>query len=71
MTLRAVPHEQVRIGEGASTLMLLFLLFFSVTGSITAADWADGLGVLTWAALGGLVLGFAFAKMRAPGLLAH
>lgn len=71
MTTQAIPRDEVKIGEGVSTAVLLVLLWLSVTGSIAAANWADGLSILTWAALGGLGIGIALAKVRVRGLLAH
>ena len=67
-----VSHEEIKIGEGVTTFVLLLLLFFCLTGSIAAADWTDGLGVLSWAALGGLAFGRVLAKIqRVRGLFAH
>ena len=67
----ALERPAIKVGEGASTFILLAVLLLSVTGSIDAANWTDGLGLLTWAALGGLVLGFVLAKLPARGWLAH
>ncbi|MBI5651252.1 MAG: transglutaminase domain-containing protein [Chloroflexi bacterium] len=64
-------RDQIKIGEGISAALLLFLMLFSVVGSIAVADWADGLGVLAWATLAGMIFGGALAKSRAPGWLAH
>jgi len=59
-------------GQGVTTFVLLLLLFFSLTGSIAAAEWTDGLDILGWAALGGVCFGWMLAKMRRlPGVLAH
>ncbi|MEW5718134.1 MAG: transglutaminase domain-containing protein, partial [Chloroflexota bacterium] len=61
-----------KIGEGIGTFVLLLLLFFCLTGSITAADWTDGLGVLGWAVLGGIAFGWVLAKIqRVRGWFAH
>ncbi len=46
-------------------------MLLSITGSVVAADWTDGLGVITWSALGGLVFGLLVAKTRLPGWLTH
>ena len=67
----ARQRQEIKVGEGVSTFFLLGLLLFSVTGSIDAARWTDGLGLLTVAALGGLVLGFVLAKLPVPGIFAH
>lgn len=73
MSTRAVSldRDQIKIGEGISAALLLFLMLFSVVGSIAVADWADGLGVLAWTTLAGMIVGGALAKSRAPGWLAH
>jgi transglutaminase-like putative cysteine protease len=63
--------ENVKVGEGVSTFFLLALLLFSVTGSIDAAKWTEGLGLVTGAALAGLVLGFFLSKLPLRGILAH
>ena len=67
----AQAQQKLKVGEGVSTFFLLTLLLFSVTGSIDAANWSDGLGLLTAAALGGQVLGFVLAKLPLRGFLAH
>ncbi|HEX9077450.1 MAG TPA: hypothetical protein VF932_16810, partial [Anaerolineae bacterium] len=54
-----------------STLILLALIMLSVTGSIAAANWADGLSILSGAALGGLLLGLVLAKLPVRGRVAH
>jgi transglutaminase-like putative cysteine protease len=72
MSTQAIPREEIRIGEGVSTAVLLAFLLLSVSGSIVAANWADGLGITAWAVLGGLALGAALAKIRrVPGAIAH
>ncbi len=72
MTTRVLPHQQVRIGEGISTAVLLVFLLLSVSGSIVSANWTDGLSVTAWAVLGGLALGAGLSRLqRLPGALAH
>jgi len=51
-------------GEGVLTFVLLLLLLLSLTGSIAAAEWTEGLGVLNWAAIGGLGFGWTLGKLR-------
>ncbi len=71
-TTQAISGDEIRIEEGISTALLLYLLLFSVTGSIAAADFADNLGLLTFVAAGGVTLGIAFARFRKiPGIVAH
>ncbi len=71
MAERALARQDNPIGEGASAGVLLALLLLSVTGSIVAANWADGLGILTETALGGLLVGILLAKLPVRGVLAH
>ena len=67
----ALERPGIKIGEGASTFILLAVLLLSVTGSIDAANWTNGLGLLTWAVLGGLILGFVLARLAVRESLAH
>ncbi len=71
MAARALPRTEIKIGEGMSTAIFLALLLASVTGSIDAANWADGLGILTFAVFGGLLVGIVLAKLPLRGLVAH
>jgi transglutaminase-like putative cysteine protease len=69
---QTLKREIPNVGEGVSTGILLYLLLFSVTGSIAAANWSDDLGTLTFAAAGSVTLAIALAKQkRIPGWLAH
>lgn len=64
--------QEVEPSEGVTTFLLLLLVFFSVTSSIVAAEWAEGLHILSWAALGGLGWGWLLAKIRrVSGAWAH
>ncbi len=66
------PRPEIKISEGISTAILLFVLMFSLTGSIISADWTDGLGVLPWAGTGALILGYTLAKLKSVrGSIAH
>ena len=46
-------------------------MLLNVAWSINSAEWAEGLAVLQWVALVGLVIGFILAKSRLPGFVAH
>ena len=70
MASQAITRDD-QVGEGISTTVLLVLIMFSVTGSVAAANWADGLGILIWAALAGLALGILLAKFPVRGWVAH
>jgi transglutaminase-like putative cysteine protease len=71
MTTQAMARQEIQIGEGVGTATLLVLLILSITGSIQAADWTDGLGIITWSGLGGLALGALLAKLGLRGIFAH
>ncbi|HEX7589082.1 MAG TPA: transglutaminaseTgpA domain-containing protein [Anaerolineae bacterium] len=71
MTSVARERPELQVSEGVSTFFLLAVLLFSVTGSIDAAKWTEGLGLLSAAALGGLVLGFALARLPLRSIYAH
>ncbi len=71
MTTRTIARQEIKIGEGLATALLLLLLLTSVTGSIIAANYADGLGILSWTVLLGLGFGIAAAKLPLPGRFAH
>jgi hypothetical protein len=61
----------LRLREGWLSFILLLLLLGTVTVSLQAADWTDGLGLLTPVMLMGLLVGVLFAKSGLPGLLLH
>ncbi len=60
-----------RIREGWSTFGLLTLMLLDIVWAINSAQWAEGLGILPWVVLVGLVIGFVLAKSRLPGFVAH
>jgi len=62
--------------EGWLSLLLLVLMVVTVASSLQRAGWAAslqaGLGILPWAALLGLVVGFILARIRAiPRAMSH
>jgi len=67
-----IARTETDVNEGVTTFVLLLLVLSSLTGSIAAAEWTDGLHVLSWAALGGLCFGWLCARIhRLPGVWAH
>ncbi len=68
---RVISVPRAKINEGLSTAVLLALLLVSLTGSVAAVGWVDGLGILIWPALGGMMLGILLAKLPVRGWLAH
>jgi transglutaminase-like putative cysteine protease len=53
------------------TLLVLFAMLFAAVGSIVAAEWMPGLGVIAWAAALGLLAGTALAYSSFPSWTAH
>src|SRR5919199_6276196 len=78
-TLGSVPHDRTArdvektrpsLHEGWIAGVLLAVMLISVTASVAAANWVDGLWLGMWAALGGLLFGALVARLRLPGLVA-
>nr|MBA3533442.1 hypothetical protein [Ardenticatenales bacterium] len=63
--------SRFQIREGWLSLLLLFLMLFTVTLSLQAADWAPGMGLLNAVFLLALLVGLLFAKSRLSGFLLH
>lgn len=55
------PGERLARGGGWWTLVLALVMLLSVTESLNAAAWSDGLEVVRLAVLGGALLGFMLA----------
>ncbi|GIV84645.1 MAG: hypothetical protein KatS3mg052_1652 [Candidatus Roseilinea sp.] len=53
------------------TLLVLFAMLFAAVGSIVAAEWMPGVGVVAWAAALGLLAGAALAYSSFPTWTAH
>ena len=64
------PNEK-KLPEGWSTLFLLIGMVMTVTWSVTAPQWVEGLNVIEVLALYGLLAGLLLAKTRFPPFLAH
>src|SRR5919199_5346452 len=60
----------INLHEGWIAGVLLAIMLVSVTASVAAANWVDGLWLGMWAALGGLLFGALVARLRLPGLVA-
>jgi len=59
------------IRDQAVSFILLAILFLTLTWAIQAAEWSEGLGVLSWIALWALFIGFLLGLSRWPAVLAH
>lgn len=60
----------LNIHEGWIAAILLAIMLVSVTSSVAAANWTEGLGVAIWAALGGMLFAMLCARLRLNLLLA-
>lgn len=60
----------LNLHEGWVAGILLAVLLISVTSSVAAANWTDGLWQATWAALGGMLFGALVARVRVNGIVA-
>ena len=60
-----------RPAGGWLALILLTVVLLCPVASVVAADWVDHLNVLYWVTLGGLLFGFVFARVPAPGSVLH
>ncbi|HQX75852.1 MAG TPA: hypothetical protein PL074_06045, partial [Thermoflexales bacterium] len=56
---------------GFFVFVILFIMMFSVAGSIVTADWMPGLHVILLPAILGLVAGTALARSNFPDWTAH
>jgi transglutaminase-like putative cysteine protease len=62
---------KLRVKEGKLSFLLLMLMLFSIVWSMEMAGWVEGLHVVEWTALGGLVVGFLLTRSRWPRILSH
>jgi transglutaminase-like putative cysteine protease len=70
---RRGPAAEVRQGNvawegGGLTFILLVVMVLAVAWALAAARWAEGLELLPWVALGGVLLGTALAHTSWQGL---
>lgn len=61
---------QINLHEGWIAGVLLGLMLISVTTSVAAANWVDGLMQAMWAALGGMMFGALVTRLRLNGFVA-
>src|SRR5512143_160805 len=62
---------KVHFREGWSSLVFLLGMLLAVAWSLDAAQWADGMSLVQWAAIAGLVLGVLSARSSFPGWFLH
>lgn len=62
---------KLQFREGWSSLLLILGMLLAVAWSLDAAQWTDGLGLLQWAVIIGLLWGLAGARSIFPGWFMH
>ena len=62
---------RLQVKEGRLSFFLLMLMLLSIVWSMEMAGWVEGLYIVEWTALGGLVLGFLSTRSRWPRVLRH
>ncbi len=64
--------SRFRLKEGWSTYFLLLIIHVLAVWALSAAEWADGLGLLIWVVFLAVTLGLILAKQRwLPGVVSH
>lgn len=61
----------LQVKEGRLSFLLLMMMLFSIIWSMEMADWVEGLYVVEWSVLGGLILGFLLTRSRWPRIFRH
>lgn len=69
-SLGKTAKVNLKLNEGWIAALLLAIMLISVTSSIAAANWTDGLYVMMWASVGGMLFGALVARLRLNWLLA-
>ncbi|GAB4506395.1 MAG: transglutaminaseTgpA domain-containing protein [Anaerolineales bacterium] len=65
-------RSRLRLKEGWSTYFLLLIIHVLAVWALSAAEWADGLGLLIWVVFVAVTLGVILAKQRwLPGIVSH
>ena len=62
---------KIHFREGWSSLIFLLFIVLSVAWSLDAARWAEGMTLVPWAAILGLLLGVFSARSSLPGWFSH
>lgn len=62
---------KVQFREGWSSLIFLLGVMLAVAWSLDTAQWAEGMSLVQWAAIAGLVLGVLSARSSFPGWFLH
>jgi transglutaminase-like putative cysteine protease len=62
---------RLRTREGKLSFFLVVLMLLSITWSIEYASWVEGLYVVEWTALSGLLVGFVMTRLGWPRVWSH
>lgn len=63
--------SESRLREGWTVLVLIICMLLSVAWPIRTAEWAEGLHILYFVAVGSALAGFLLAKSHFPDVVAH
>ncbi len=63
--------QRINLDEAKFLLVLTAALVLITTWGVAAADWTRGMNMLTFVAIGSLLIGLMLARSGLPGLLAH
>ncbi len=62
---------KLQLREGWSSLLLILGMLLAVAWSLEAAQWTEGMSLVQWAVMAGLLFGLAGAKSRLLGWFMH
>jgi transglutaminase-like putative cysteine protease len=62
---------RLRTREGKLSFFLVMLMLLSITWSMEYASWVEGLYVVEWTALSGLLVGFVMTRLGWPRVRSH
>lgn len=63
--------NRFQVKEGRLSFVLLMLMLLSIVWSMELAGWVEGLHIVEWTALGGMIIGFLLTRSRWPRALKH
>lgn len=64
-------QQRINIDEAKSVLILTAALVLITTWGVAATGWTRGMNMLTFVAIGSLLIGLMLARSGLPGLVAH
>lgn len=64
-------QHRIKIDEAKSVLVLTAALVLITTWGVAATGWTRGMNMLTFVAVGSLLIGLMLARSGLPGVVAH